>query len=651
MSDILDKKFLQIIPFIFLALIIVKIIYTYIDIKEKQFEFAKKEAEVLTSYVTIDRLYHQNLFLNNYLKLDKDTLKILPAYSSKIISDNFSKNNKLNITVKTVSDNPRNTKNMADIDELKAIKYFKENLNKNTYFSSNNKKYFQYASVLKIKKACLKCHGPKNEAPLFIQENYQNAYNYKLGDIRGIISVKIPVYELNNYFFGNFIKSIMYDAFFLIFLFIAAKYILGKSKQLNSILKFRVEEKTLELKNSLITNTLTSLPNRLKLIEDIKLHKGSHDIHLAIINIDSFKDINDLYGFTIGDKVLVQVAKFIQSICKQNILYKLPSDEYAILQRNDMKQKDFIKLIDNILSKIQESQFKVQDHHIYITLSCGIYSGKSSLLTKASSALDIAKNDKRNIVVYDNIFDSKEMISKNMEGISILKNAIAKDKITPYFQPIYNTHTKKIEKYECLARIIKDNKEVLTPYHFLDISIKAKLYHEITTSMIKKSFEFFKYKKYEFSINLSISDIEDSRILKFIIDSIENFEEPNRIVFEILESDKIGNYEELKKFIALVKQYGCKIAIDDFGSGYSNFSHILALNVDYLKIDASLVKFITTDDNSRIITKTIINFASSLGLKTIAEFVEDKDALDMLEKMGVDFIQGYYIGKPKAELV
>jgi EAL domain-containing protein (putative c-di-GMP-specific phosphodiesterase class I) len=139
--------------------------------------------------------------------------------------------------------------------------------------------------------------------------------------------------------------------------------------------------------------------------------------------------------------------------------------------------------------------------------------------------------------------------------------------------------------------------------------------------------------------------------MNFIILELKNFSEPHRVAFEILESHRIEDYEEIKSFIKEVKKLGCKVAIDDFGSGYSNFSHIFELNVDYLKIDSSLVKFITTDESSRVIVKTIINFASNLGLKTIAEYVEDKDSLELLEKMGVDFVQGYYIGKPAKELI
>ena len=134
------------------------------------------------------------------------------------------------------------------------------------------------------------------------------------------------------------------------------------------------------------------------------------------------------------------------------------------------------------------------------------------------------------------------------------------------------------------------------------------------------------------------------------MNKLEKFNNPKKIVFEILESEKIDSYDELKKFIKEVKKFGCQIAVDDFGSGYSNFAHIYELNLDYLKIDSSLVKYTTTDENSRKIIQTIINFAKDLEIKTIAEFVEDKESLNLLEKMGVDYIQGYYIGKPQKEL-
>lgn len=651
MHNLLNNKILITIPIIFLLVIAFKIVYTYNDTKNKEYDFAKKEATVLNNYTLSNRAYYKQLFIDGTLELNEKTLHALPAYSSKIISDSFSKSNPFNITVKSVSDRARNVNNSADKDELKAIKFFNENIDKTEYFSDENSDFYQYGSALRVEADCLKCHGNKENAPEFIQKTYNNAYDYKLGELRGIISIKIPTKNLNTYFFENFFKSIIYDIALFVFLFLGINFLISKSKKINRLLKFKVVEKTQELKNSLLIDRLTLLPNRLKLMEDTSLHSKSKSLHLALINIDNFKDINDLYGYEVGDEILKQVATKALDICKSSgSVYKLPNDEYALFTTLNISAEEFLQVIGNVISKIQETKFEATGNLVFITLSCGIASNQQALLIKANNALQIAKKNERSIVVYDNSLNTKEKISLNIDGVLLIKNAIKEDRITPYFQPIYNSRSKKIEKYEALARIIKSDGEVILPYMFLGIAMKSKLYPEITKAMIRKSFEFFKDKDYEFSINLSISDIRNKDTLKFILEKIEEFENPKRVVFEILENDKIENYEELKKFIKKVKIYGCKIAIDDFGSGYSNFSHIFELNVDYLKIDSSLVKFITTDENSRVITKTIINFASSLGLKTIAEFVEDKESLDLLEKMGVDFVQGYYIGKPSSGL-
>lgn len=648
----LNSKVLKVIPVIFLLIGTTKIIYTYFEIKDREADFAKKEAEVLNSYAIQNRTYYQKLFLNGTLDLNEKTLPALPAFSSHVISDNFSKNNPLNISVKAVSDRARNIKNKADENEIKAIEFFKKNPNEDVYFSSENSQLYQYASFLRIVPACLKCHGKKEEAPIYIQNNYQNAYDYKVGEVRGIISIQIPTKNLSNYFFKNFFKSALYDVTLFLLLFIAVSYLLRYSKKINITLEEKIKEKTNELKNSFFQERLTHLPNRLKLLEDIEQYGNLTSSHLALINIDTFKDINDLYGYDTGDEILIQVSNQIKEFCKESsYVYKLPNDEFAIFMSSKISEDEFFSIIKKLIDKISESKFVVANQSIFISFSCGIASNKTSLLIKANTALQIAKNNSKSIVVYKDSLDAKNQITKNIDALLLLREAIAQNQISPYFQPIYNTRTKKIEKYESLARIITQDGKVIAPFAFLDIAIKSKLYPEITKAMITKSFEFFRDKNFEFSINLSIVDVQNHEIIKFILNKLKEFNEPHRVTFEILESHRIENYEEMKSFIQEVKKYGCNIAIDDFGSGYSNFSHIFELNVDYLKIDASLVKFITTDNSSRVIVKTIINFASNLGLKTIAEFVEDKDSLDLLEKMGVDFVQGYYIGKPDKELV
>ncbi len=653
MNNLLNDKILKAIPLVFLVVIILKVIYTYNDAKTREYEFAKQEAQTLYSYVAANRAYHNELFSKNILTLDTGTIQVLPAFSSNMISKDFSLRNALNITVRTVSNNARNTINSANTSEIKALKFFNNNKNETEYFTNENNEYYQYANVLRVDTECLKCHGNKEDAPQIIQDTYDNAYNYKIGDIRGLISITIPTKNLKNYFFDIFLHSIIYDTILLIFLFLGVNYLINNSIRINDILELKVKEKTKELENLLLYERLTNLPNRLKLIEDINTYSKSSTIHLALINIDRFKDINDLYGYEAGDNIIKQVAHTIDRLSEDEVtVYKLPTDEFALLSIADMdiSQKKFLHMVKSILNILQDIKFQTGDYSAFITLSCGVVSYNENLMTKANAALQISKKTKKRIVLYNDSFNMKKDITKNIEGVTLLKDAIKHNRITPYFQPIYNTHTKKIDKYESLVRIISDNGDVISPFVFLDIAVKSKLYPEITKAMIKKSFEYFKDKNCEFSINISINDVQNKKTLKYIIDMLEKFSEPNRVIFEILESDQIKDYEDLKNFIKEIKKHGCKIAIDDFGSGYSNFSHILELNVDYLKIDSSLVKFITTDENSKVIVTTIINFASNLDLKTIAEFVEDKDSLDLLEKMGVDFIQGYYIGKPSPEL-
>jgi diguanylate cyclase (GGDEF)-like protein len=651
MGNLLNNKVLKTIPVIFLIVIILRISYSYNDTKNKQYEFAKQEARVLYEYITTDRAYHRKLFADNTLSLDASTLKILPAFSSHTISQNFSVNNTLNIIIRTVSDNPRNIANSANKEELKAIKYFHDNDDKTEYFNDKNSEYYHYANVLKIDATCLKCHGKKEDAPKIIQDAYDSAYDYKLGDIRGIISIEVPTKNLEEYFLKNFIHSVIYDIILFVFLFLGISYLIKKSKKLNKMLEIKVKEKTVQLKNSLLFERLTHLPNRLKLIEDIDLNSDSNYLHLAIINIDGFNDINDLYGFKIGDDVLKQIAQMLKKAFDEDgSVYKLQSDEFALFTTLDISQKEFLKKVQNIMNTIQESKIEADDNIILITLSGGVASNEEPLMVKANIALQLAKKHTKSIVAYDNSHDKKEQLSLNNDTVLMLREAIKKDRITPYFQPIYNPKSKKIEKYEALARIILEDGRVIPPFDFLEVAVKSKLYPEITKTMIRKSFAYFKDYHYEFSLNISINDILNKTTRAFIINSLEEFNEPQRVIFEILESDRIENYAEVKNFIYEVKKYGCKIAIDDFGSGYSNFSHLFELNVDCLKIDSSLVKYVATDENSRIIVKTIINFASNLGLKTIAEFVEDKESVDVLEKMGVNFIQGYYIGKPEPQL-
>ncbi|MFY9082727.1 EAL domain-containing protein, partial [Aliarcobacter butzleri] len=188
---------------------------------------------------------------------------------------------------------------------------------------------------------------------------------------------------------------------------------------------------------------------------------------------------------------------------------------------------------------------------------------------------------------------------------------------------------------------------IIPPIKFLDFSKKVKLYSSITRKVIKEACETFKHRNENFSINLNIADIKDKETVKEIIKNITETNTASKVTFEILESEGIENYDEVISFINQIKALGAKIAIDDFGTGYSNFEHLLRLDVNYIKIDGSLIKNIASDEKHRIIVETIVSFARRIGIKTVAEFVADKQILEIIKEIGVSCAQGYYIGKPE----
>ena len=194
-------------------------------------------------------------------------------------------------------------------------------------------------------------------------------------------------------------------------------------------------------------------------------------------------------------------------------------------------------------------------------------------------------------------------------------------------------------------RIVEDDK-VHSPFLFLDIAKKVKFYPQLAKIIINRAFNKAKESRNVVNINLSIQDIVNKDIVKMIEERLSKDDFAHLITFELLESESITDYEKVISFISIVKSFGCKIAIDDFGSGYSNFGYLLRLKPDYIKIDGSLVKNIHRDVNALLITKTINDFAHSLGMKTVAEYVHCKEVFELLQDIGVDEYQGFYFSEP-----
>ena len=412
-------------------------------------------------------------------------------------------------------------------------------------------------------------------------------------------------------------------------------------------------------------DSLTGLKNRVKLHED--LHKNHYTL-MAIINIDRVNFINNLYGSSIGDIVIKQFANYLKTQTKKAgfAIYKITGDEFSICGNSDNLEKfrafidklslsmsHLVLFIEEIGDEIVSSGTMGVTYEFHELSTFGMTFDAELLLTQANLALKNAQENKKSISIYNDSMNTLQHMQTILEIKQKIKDAIESDNIIAVFQPIVDKNGIVI-KHETLMRLreVKDEKEkLLSPFFFLDISMLTRQYSKLSYITIEKALNHLICSDEILSINLAYTDMQDSKIINLLTTMLDKYPIANQLIFEILESEDIKDYSLVENFIQKYRDYGVKIAIDDFGSGYSNYENVINIKPDYIKIDDSLVKKIDKDRNSYIIVKSIVNFAKELGVKTIAEFVHSKEVFEIVKELGVDEFQGYYFYKPSTTLV
>ncbi len=405
-----------------------------------------------------------------------------------------------------------------------------------------------------------------------------------------------------------------------------------------------------ELKEKFMVDKTTNLATKTKLYDDIDNRRKNKlsNSSLIYISIDEFDEINEYFGLDAGNYILTYVSKWLlKNLPNDNSkLYKLDLNSFAIFSTeniNDFELNTYLKMIAN---DIEKENFFFKHSTLNISFTLGAAQCKKNIIKCTYLALDEAKNLKQSYKIYDKNQKIKDRHEQNIKINQTIKEAIMDNRVVPYYQPIFNLKTQKIEKYEALIRIKNRKNEIIRPIDFLDIAKKSKLYLQLSRAMIKSSFEELVKTKTPISMNISVEDINDKKTSTYIKNKLASTNLGHLITFEILESEQIDNYLKVVNFIKIIKSHGCKIAIDDFGSGYSNFDQLIKLDADFLKIDGSLIKNINTHKESEIMTRSIVSFAKEMGLKTVAEFVSSQEIYDKVNLLGIDFVQGYHIGRP-----
>lgn len=416
------------------------------------------------------------------------------------------------------------------------------------------------------------------------------------------------------------------------------------SKKDTSIKEYRTQ-----LLQRYFTDHLTNLPNLYQLRKDLEVNE---EYGLILVKIDNFQMINNFYGFVVGDYVIEFVGNYLKENFKEYDVYRLSGSEFGMTIKEKLGFYELKRSLSKLYENIKNIELIYQENRIFLDFTMASTSNKdhSNIFSKVSMALIYAKNKGIPFWIYEDRMNFENEYSRNLELSLVVRDAIENSRVIPYFQAIMDNKTGRITKYECLARMIDKYEKILSPVLFIPIAKNIKIYNEVTKQIINKSFETFENSKYEFNINLSIEDMMSTEIFEFILNKLKTSKAASRATFEILESEAIQDFKKVERFINEVKRYGAKIAIDDFGSGYSNFFYLTKMQPDYIKIDGALIENIDVDPSSLIVVETIVTFAKKLGIKTVAEYVHSSIIMDKVKSLGVDYSQGFYIDEPSLEM-
>jgi diguanylate cyclase (GGDEF)-like protein len=413
---------------------------------------------------------------------------------------------------------------------------------------------------------------------------------------------------------------------------------------------------------------LTGLPNRRYFsqeLEDeiVRVREGGKTSALLFIDLDQFKYINDTLGHAAGDRVLVQAACCLSGNLRENdLIARFGGDEFTVVLK-DINKENAAQLVEDLMKFMQDIQFIEDGQSFSVLCSIGVTmidTGRYSpdeLLSQADFACHEAKARGRNRVHFHELSSrEKRRMTADMGWSQRIKNALRDDRLLLHYQPIIDIVTGHQAMYEVLLRMLDDHGKIIPPAAFMPAANRFGLMVDIDHLVIRKAMESlarFRNQGHDikFTINLSGHVFNDTKLAGFIRENLEkNGLDPTMVILEITEQVAVRHLVQARGLIHEIMALGCRFALDDFGAGFSSFNYLKHLPVDYIKIDGGFIKNMASDRVDQAMVKSIIQIANAVGKQTIAEYVQDGETLTMLHELGVNYAQGFYIGKPAEAL-
>lgn len=433
------------------------------------------------------------------------------------------------------------------------------------------------------------------------------------------------------------------------------------------------ERKVMEarLKYLISHDELTGLANRRSLEKALEL-----SIHhcrnfnrcgsLLYLDLDNFNVINDIEGHDEGDRLLISVVKQIRKdLDKSQHIARIGADEFCILLEG-VDQKQALDLAERLRLRLDEHHFVTGDKSYHVSASVGVamlerseaISRPSEIISHAHQACYIAKAQGRNKThLYDNRDTATHKLRDDVHWVPIIREALSLNRFVLNFQPIVRLADGEVSHYEVLVRMKGEGDSLIGPDQFIPVAERMGLIHHLDMWVVENAIDFLASlpatdSRTSLAVNLSTYAFQDEALLPLIKHKLETtWVSASRLTFEITETAAINNFDKTRALVSKVRALGCRFALDDFGAGFSSFNYVKNFPVDYLKIDGQFIQNLINDETDQVLVKAMIDIAKSLGKRTIAEYVENIETAELLKEFGVDYVQGYLLGKPSAQLL
>lgn len=431
--------------------------------------------------------------------------------------------------------------------------------------------------------------------------------------------------------------------------------------QMTSEMEKKIHDQSMRLIQTYRTDRRTGLLNRIVLKERLE-HIAETD-HLVSFKLTNLSQVNEKYGYQVGDKLLQDISKYLEDQLSSAIgaaveLYSIGIAEWGVVFHSNKNSEVLRKYITDFIEGIEHVSFEpygLNDvDYLSVTISGGLISRRDfpqiaveELILKTVEARRVAMRRNRHLCNARDLLKEERLRQSQLDWLTCVNRAISKKSVLVYGQPIFKANSHEQASTECLMRI-REGDQVFSPGQFLPAVEGTHLYTRLSREMISCTFDIMQSNHMDFSINLSPQDLMSDRTLDLLESSIIRLDNPFRVGFEVLETEQIQDYGRMIEVCNHFRRLGARIIIDDFGSGYSNIDEVMKLEPQVIKLDGSLIKNVHQDKRQRLISQQMVQLCHALDAKVVAEFVHNQEVCSIVEQMGVDYLQGYFLGEPKA---